>query len=185
MAACSRFCSLVLSLHVYVFTLLIATEFLVGFYTEDVLAFILTIQSGWLSGDASWVLRDVINKHKFVGKALAISSGIMMLQKVWLLIAKPPRPDLSSSTTSSLLIQQHWWILILLLPAQYLTTVMAGDVAAFFGVSPQQVFALHWPIALVIVTLTVLLLVQKLFLLPNALLRAKRGRRDSPKKRVI
>jgi hypothetical protein len=79
--ACSRFCSLILRLHVYFFFLIVTCQFLVGLYTE----FVLDRISRFVLG---WVLRDVIGWHKYVGNALAIAAGIMLLQKLWLVLAK-------------------------------------------------------------------------------------------------
>jgi len=137
--------------HVWFLSFLIILQFTVGAYTE------------WYAEKLNLGLRTVIDAHKLNGQMLALTAVFLAIEGTYMTLAKLPRAPINNSLVN-FSIRNHWMFMVVLLPAQYMTTVMAKETAAFTGLSVDTVFGLHGWFALAIVINAISLLVEKLLL---------------------
>jgi len=138
--------------HVWFLSVWIITQFCVGQFTEkfvDILGL---------------PMRRIIELHKLSGQILVLFAIVLVIERSYMISSQIPRPPIKHDLINTS-IRNHYIFFIILLPAQYLTTVMAGDVAKSLGLSESTVFKAHGWIGLLLVINAVVLVVEK-FLLP-------------------
>lgn len=203
--SCSRVCTFVLRFHVFAFVAVVVGQFLGGLYTEDLLDRVnALVGGGWVLRDLINIHKLIGNGLAIASTAMLLVKLYLVVAKVRHCavrsvhsnelgatalghpshcarvcpcrpcLPQPPRPVLKGGFTA-FLVESHWWLLALLFPLQYATTVLAGDVAALLGVDFMTVFSAHYYIAIAILVVSVILLVQKLFLLPSSRAHKKKA----------